>query len=163
MKKTADLSPCGLYRYELTRTWDESVRPVCFVMLNPSKADAEINDPTIVRCINFAKAWGNGGIVVVNLFAWRATDPKDMKKVKYRAVGNPRNHDAILSAANRCHPVVCAWGAHGDWLFRDRQVKIILKDQGEPYPVCLGLTKKGMPRHPLFVTGNAALVPFITG
>src|SRR5262245_19133112 len=74
--KEALISPCGLYRYWLTRTWDNSLRRVCWVMLNPSTADAEQDDPTIRRCVGFARSWGAGGIIVVNLFAFRASDPK---------------------------------------------------------------------------------------
>ena len=90
MKKGATISECGLYRYSLTRVWDD-VLPMCiFVMLNPSTADADIDDPTIRRCINFAKREGCGSLMVVNLFAYRATSPADMKAaVDPIGSGNP--------------------------------------------------------------------------
>ena len=80
MIKSAEISPCGLYRYSLTRKWEAWKGTVNFIMLNPSTADAQEDDPTIRRCIGFAKAWGYGGIVVTNLFAYRATNPKELKK-----------------------------------------------------------------------------------
>ena len=79
MKKNAKFSACRKYRYALWRTWDESKPYVMIIGLNPSTADENKNDPTITRCINFAKSWGYGGVCVTNLFAFRATVPSDMK------------------------------------------------------------------------------------
>jgi hypothetical protein len=77
IERTATISDCGRYRYTLGRTWSDEP-PVLFVMLNPSTADADVDDNTISKCIGFAKRWGHGGITVVNLYAWRATNPKEL-------------------------------------------------------------------------------------
>lgn len=102
----AVLSDCGTYRYSLTRVWDESRPRVCFVMLNPSTADASANDPTIVRCRNFAYSWNYGSLEVVNLFAYRATNPRVLRTVQ-DPIG-PENDRHIIEATARggCHPRV---------------------------------------------------------
>lgn len=82
MKKSAILSDDRKYRYSLSRVWDESKNKVMFIGLNPSTADETEDDPTIRRCINFAKSWGYVGLEMTNLFAFRATAPKDMKNTK---------------------------------------------------------------------------------
>jgi hypothetical protein len=163
----AEISACGLYRYRLTRTWNGALRPAAFIMLNPSVADAERDDPTIRRCVRFAEAWGCGGIVVVNLFAYRATDPKQLFKVFYNPATVPGNGDPIgpendrhiRQAVEQCHPVVAAWGNHGVMMLRDEQVRRLLSDAGVS-ACCLGLTKGGHPRHPLYVRGDVVPMPF---
>jgi hypothetical protein len=172
---SANISPCGRYRYSLTRTWDRLRRPACWVMLNPSAADAEQDDPTIRRCIGFSRKWGAGGIVVVNLFAYRATDPKQLFDIYYRrqfrrpdgSVGyhdgdpvGPENDAHIRRAVEQCRPVVAAWGAHGVMMLRDGQVKRLFASVGVPV-MCLGTTKDGHPRHPLYVAGATEPVPFV--
>jgi hypothetical protein len=174
MVKGATLSECGLYRYRLWRTWDSSLRSACFIALNPSTADASVDDPTVRRCVGFARSWGCGGLVVVNLFAYRATEPKALFDVYYRrqfagAGGEVRYHNGdpvgpendahVRKAAEACHPVVAAWGVHGVMMLRDGRVKKLLADLGTPV-VCLGLTHDGHPRHPLYVRADADLVPF---
>lgn len=169
----AVISECGLYRYRLERTWHRGAGVVCWIMLNPSTATAEQDDPTIRRCVSFARSWGAGGIVVVNLFAYRATDPKTLFDVFYRKqfsgpdgavcyhngdpVG-PENDAAILDAAIGSPAVVAAWGAHGVMMLRDAHVLDLLWGYGIR-PQCLGLTKDGQPRHPLYVSGATKLVP----
>ncbi|MGH3977119.1 MAG: DUF1643 domain-containing protein, partial [Pseudonocardiaceae bacterium] len=110
----AVLSGCGRYRYQLTRTWDPGQQRATFIMLNPSTADAADDDPTIRRCTSYARSWGLGGLMVVNLYAYRATDPADLWKVD-DPVG-PDNDDhlrAVLAAATDVGaPVVAAWGAN---------------------------------------------------
>jgi hypothetical protein len=140
----------GEYRYWLARTWSNDLPPVTFVMLNPSTADGTYDDPTIRRCIGFAREWGYGGIVVVNLFAYRATYPRELSIVP-DPVG-PDNDAYIEMAA--CHRTVVAWGAqktHG----RDLHVATLLTD-----PLCLGRTKRGAPLHPLFVPHGTPLIPW---
>lgn len=158
---TADavISDCGLFRYRLGRVWDADRRPLVFVMLNPSKADAEVDDPTITRCIGFAKAAGAGGIDVVNLFAFRATDPDDMAKAA-DPIG-PLNNLHIRKAAEQGHRTVVAWGAGVPraYAWRVRDVMSILRNVGLPV-WCLGITKAGQPRHPLFVKGDVSLAEF---
>jgi hypothetical protein len=159
VRADAVMSDCGLYRYRLSRTWDDALRPACFVMLNPSTADATADDPTIRRCIGFARSWGCGGVVVVNLFAYRATDPYAMREAGASAVG-PDNDVHIRAAVIECNPVVCAWGVHGRFLLRDASVKELIRRSGLPRGMCLGMTKDGHPKHPLYLRADAALVPF---
>ncbi|WP_329406000.1 DUF1643 domain-containing protein [Nocardia vinacea] len=148
--KSAVLSPCGTYRYELTRRW--SRQPVVgWVMLNPSTADADIDDPTVRRCIGFAKSWGFGGIVIRNLFALRATDPAEL--VRHPDPIGPDN-DTHLSHCDHEDMTMLAWGAHGGQ--RGREVLELLARQGiRPYQ--LATTIDGQPRHPLYL--SAGLVP----
>lgn len=150
MKSGADISECGLYRYRLWRRWKRG-DSVLWIMLNPSTADAEQDDPTIRRCISFAESWGCGGIEVVNLFALRATDPKELKAAE-DPIG-PQNDDILLSRAEAKHRyVIAAWGAHGKLFEREKQVVELLAGM-DLY--CLGLTKAGYPRHPLYLPKKA--------
>src|SRR5689334_10494992 len=108
MERAAMLSPDSNYRYSLRRTWREGSRIVCFIMLNPSTADADLDDPTIRRCIGFAKSWNYDALEVVNLFAWRATKPSVLA-----SIDDPEgleNDGSILKAAARAEMIVCAWG-----------------------------------------------------
>lgn len=154
---TAVISDCGRYRYTLSRVWDESKYCLPFCMLNPSTADAEQDDPTIRRCIGFAKREGYGGIHVVNLFAFRATKPRELDTVS-DPVG-PDNEiylsRAVYAAASYNIPIVCAWGSRlplnvsrtGYWMIA----------QGGARFVCLGKTLAGYPRHPLYVRADQPL------
>lgn len=151
----AVISECGKYRYQLHRTWDEQVAPVVFVMLNPSTADAKADDPTIRRCCGFAQSWGAGGIVVVNLFGFRATDPKVCKRAA-DPVG-PEN-DGHIEKATWGRRVICAWGAQ---TWADSRGRAVLKLLGGAMSVeCLELTRSGHPRHPLYVKGDVVPCPF---
>lgn len=148
----AVISPCGAYRYTLTRTWGPGKMAV-FVMLNPSTADARQDDPTIRRCRGFARREGCGGLVVVNLFAFRATSPADMKAAR-DPVG-PQNDATLIRVLDDADgPIIAAWGAHGSYRGRDREVAGLID---APW-MCLGLTKAGAPRHPLYVKGDAPLI-----
>jgi hypothetical protein len=120
--RSAVISPCGRYRYHLHRRIADSGRVATFVMLNPSRADAEIDDPTIHRVMGFARRWGCGELHVVNLFAFRATRPADLRKAA-DPVG-PENRDRIRRAVAVAADglVVCAWGTHGTFLGQDRSV-----------------------------------------
>lgn len=151
----AILSDDGRYRFVLTRTWDATQEKLIFVMLNPSTADAEVDDPTIRRCIGFAKGEGFGGIRVVNLYAFRATDPKVMLR-EIDAVG-PGNDEHITGACLD-RTVVVAWGANAA-AWRVRQVAAILARCGARVR-CLGVTASGAPRHPLYVSADQPLVPW---
>ncbi len=137
----------GRYRYRLWRRWDPSRRVIAFCMLNPSTADAERDDPTIRRCIGFARAWGRGGVEVVNLFALRATDPISLRDSS-DPVGS-ENDRAIAAAARRARAVVIAWGMHGMLGARDREVLALLSRRTRL--LCLGWTVQGQPRHPLYL------------
>lgn len=157
-QSAAVISECGLYRYRLTRTWDYSLRRACFLMLNPSTADASVDDPTIKRCKSFAAAWGAGGIEVVNLFAWRATDP-DVLPTVADPVG-PDNDRYIRAALEQCRPIVAAWGAGATKLKRrEAAVLEIIRRVGVDV-MCLGTTKGGHPLHPLYIPASRQLRPF---
>lgn len=150
MQRDAVLSPDGRYRYWLARTWDDGPR-VCWVMLNPSTADASIDDPTIRRCIRFSRDWGYAGLVVVNLFAWRSTDPRELRTAS-DPVG-PQNWAWIRSSMEKSERTVAAWGAGVEPVAH-------LRDQvenGDEQVWCLGTTKDGHPRHPLYVRADTQL------
>jgi hypothetical protein len=150
----AVFDPSRRYRYRLWRRWAAGA-PVLFVMLNPSTADAERDDPTIRRCVGFARAWGFAGMTVVNLFALRATDPARLRRAR-DPVG--RDNDChIAAAAAGAGTVVVAWGTHGELGARDRAVLALLAPHR---PRCLGLTRGGHPRHPLYLPARTASRPF---
>ena len=151
VKSSAGFSDCRRYRYWLSRWWDERREPLVVIGLNPSTADETADDPTIRRCIGYAKAWGHGGLVMLNLFAFRATDPRDM-----RAATDPVGpaNDVTLTTQTEGRRVLCAWGAHGGHLNRARRVAHLLAGRDL---VCLGRTKDGYPKHPLYL--RADLVP----
>ena len=150
MQKDAEFSDCGRYRYRLSRVWNDRIPSVLFIGLNPSTADAEQDDPTVRRCIGFARQWGYGGMVLVNLFAWRATDPRELKRV-IDPIG-PENDRWIAAEAARAGRIVAIWGNGGRLGDRDRAV---LRRLGAVY--CMGRTKKGCPRHPLYLAGTTPL------
>lgn len=154
---SALISDCGFYRYRLGRRWGDG-EIVGFVMLNPSTADAEKDDPTIRRCIGFAKQWGFDGIEVVNLFAYRATFPSDLIKA-VDPIG-PDNDQHIRAVASTCRTIVAAWGQlwHG-FETRGRNVAAILED-GFRKLKCLGVTKDGFPKHPLYLRKDTLIVDF---
>jgi hypothetical protein len=145
----ARFSPCRQWRYQLGRTWDESKPRANFLMLNPSTADEVVLDATVTRCVDFSRRWSYGGLIVTNLFAWRATEPADMK-ASVDPVG-PDNDTAILDAANKCAVVVCAWGNHGTWLGRNEKVLELLRSAGiRPHALKIN-TATGHPAHPLYL------------
>jgi hypothetical protein len=149
----ATVSDDGFYRYDLTRRWGEGPT-VLWVMLNPSIADASIDDPTINRCLSFSRRAGAGALVVVNLFAFRATDPAQLL-VERDPVG-PENWPTIQHhLAGEPVLVIAAWGAHE--MARRSVIRLKLMDAGPM--VCLGRTKGGHPRHPGRI---AAATPFVT-
>ncbi|MGE7139181.1 DUF1643 domain-containing protein [Luteibacter sp. NPDC031894] len=155
---TAILSPCGQYRYALTRTWDEALPVLVFCMLNPSTADASQDDPTIRRCIGFAKREDCGGLAVVNLFAWRATHPDHMPILDIDKTG-PDNHHHVAEVV-RGRRVVVAYGAHhAAHPFVVTPLLEVLRQHATSLHH-LGTTKAGAPRHPLYVRGDAPLVEF---
>lgn len=155
---TALLSDCGTYRYRLGRQWRMNGRRLAWVMLNPSTADDELDDPTIRRCMGFSRDLGYGGMVVVNLFALRATDPRGLSE-HVEPIG-PDNDRHIRSVAEECRAVVCAWGAHR--MVSDGRAAEVLHMMLEvgATPHCLGRTKTGRPKHPLYVKAGTPLVEY---
>ena len=145
---TAVYSDCERYRYSLVRTWDEAGRKALFVMLNPSTATEVQNDPTVERCERRARHLGYGAFRVTNIFAWRATDPRDMRAAA-DPVG-PQNDAALTEGADWADDIIAAWGVHGAHLARGAAVADMLGRQGKPL-YHLGLSKAGHPRHPLYL------------
>ena len=142
----------GNYRYLLWRTWDYRLPRVLFIMLNPSTADATQNDPTLRRCIGFAQSWAYGSLEVANLYAFRSTDPAMLYQVA-DPVG-PENNTYTQQAIARASTIICAWGVHKHIANRDIEALHMLEGK-DVY--CLGRTKEGLPRHPLYVPANTAL------
>jgi hypothetical protein len=155
----ADFSLCRTWRYRLQRRWTDGPL-VAFILLNPSTADETLDDPTIRRCIGYAKGWGYGGLVLGNIFAFRATDPKVMK-----AAADPVGPDndawleKIAGQVGMGH-LVCGWGGHGEHQGRGKTVMERLIGAGH-LPKALTLTGNGMPGHPLYL--RADLEPFVLG
>lgn len=140
-------SDCGAYRYRLSRRWG-SGRTVNFIMLNPSVADEQKNDPTVERCERRARFMGFGGFSVTNIFAWRDTDPRAMRRAP--APEGPENNSVLLAEAASAHQAIAAWGTHGAHRNRGPQTEVILRDAGILL-FHLGLSRHGHPRHPLYV------------
>lgn len=151
----ATLSPDRVYRYALWRIWTPHKPLIMFIGLNPSTADAQRDDHTITRCIGFAGRWGFGGLVMCNLFAYRATDPDEMK-LAADPIG-PGNDAALDQWAGRASEIVAVWGNHGAHLGRDRAVQaryIALR--------CMGTTKGGAPCHPARLGNDTPLQRYPT-
>ncbi len=157
MDKSAIISECQKFRYVLRRIWSDAPQ-VCFIMLNPSTANSFEDDPTIRRCISFAKSWGYGGIRVLNLFAYRATNPKELLAAE-DPIGE-RNEMYLKIYTDGCEKIICAWGNYG-----------IVKKLFEKYPSympfiakelhCLGRNAKGDPKHPLYLKGDLIPVNYL--
>lgn len=150
---SATISECGTYRYTLERSWPLSGdKHVLWVMLNPSTADASIDDPTIKRCIGYTKAWGYGGLMVGNLYAFRATKPEDLWDAAAHMDAQGWENDGHLSRMAACATltgglIVAAWGGFAD----PRRAEGITKLLNGFGPVhCIGRTKDGQPWHPLY-------------
>lgn len=150
----ATISPCGLYRYTLARRWGPGSGSVLWIMLNPSTADADADDPTIRACRAFSERWGKNALEVVNLFALRSTDPRKLTDAE-DPVG-PENDDHIVQAVERSDLIVAAWGARGNLYGRDDEVSRFLALRSR-VPRCLGITKAGDPRHPLYIARSRTL------
>ncbi len=147
----------GTYRYWLWREWNANAPRLSFVMLNPSTADADRNDPTIRRCIQFAHAWGYGAVDVVNLFAYRATQPQILRQVS-EPIGH-ENDRHLRSVCDQAEVIVLAWGNWGSLHGRDRAVLQLLSNRAVH---CLGVTRSGQPRHPLYLRGDTRPTIFIS-
>ena len=153
--RSAVISPCGLYRYRLGRRWSDGPA-VMFLMLNPSVADAEQPDPTMTRCVNYAKAWGYPALVIGNLFALRSTDPKAL----YRAADpiGPDNDRHLVETAAEAGLIIGAWGNNGLHMGRDVAVRRLI-----PGMKALAFTGLGQPGHPLYLRGDLVSVDFPEG
>ncbi len=148
--KKATFSRCREYRYALKRYWDRDRPVVLFIALNPSIADESTDDPTLKRCLSYARSWGYGGLSLGNLFSVVATDPKSLKSVD-DPVG-PENDLWLKRLASDANLIVAAWGNQGTYLDRARRVSGMLDTLH-----CLKQNKSGQPAHPLYQL--AALTP----
>ena len=155
----AVISVCGTYRYRLDRVWGPGDR-LGWCLLNPSVAGKEVNDPTVVRCVGFTKAAGYDGMSVFNLYARRATDPYDLVDDSLDNVG-PRYWDYVEDVLREVSAVVCAWGAN---IMATDRAQVVLATITRMYPamplLCLGTTKSGAPRHPLYLPLTSTLRPY---
>jgi len=155
IQRTATFDRTGQYRYSLSRSWEPQAAQVVFIMLNPSRADAERDDPTIRSCMQFAQRWGYGGLTVVNLFGYRTPSPKCLAQAA-DPVGAGCDR-AILTAAAKTDRIILAWGNWGALLGRDQAVLQHL----QPYQdrlYCLGINRTAQPRHPLYIKRTTSLL-----
>ncbi len=158
------------YRYLLRRRVGLGDQRCAFVMLNPSTADEVVNDPTVTRCIRFAQVWGYGILEVVNIFAYRATDPKELYTYRdasellrvneaFDPIGVDNDH-FIVTAASQCHQVVVAWGNHG--ALYDRGAEVLSEIWFAKHRIySFGMTQAGQPRHPLYLPKDQPLIPIM--
>ena len=151
------------YRYSLWRRWNPNAKMAAFVMLNPSTADENIVDPTVLKCCQWVRAWGYGGLWVVNAFALRATDPAALR-VAARAGQDPiglENDEFIRQIAQECDEreslIVVGWGRHATLLNRNQQMRNLLADFHLP---ALGINKDGSPEHPLYLRKVSKPIPW---
>lgn len=153
-----------MYRYALSRVWDDTLPRMLFIGLNPSTADASKLDPTLRRVVHFAMRERCGTLWVANLFAYRATDPRDLFKTYASDIFNPirpigpENDNYIRKLASWCRGnIVVGWGTHGNWLDRDADVRELLRDFELK---TWGLTKDGHPKHPLYLRRDCPLLTY---
>jgi len=152
MIKGAVISKDQKYRYRLWRIWDEAKPLIVFVGLNPSTADAEVDDPTIRKCINYAAQWGYGGLYMLNLFAYRATDPKDLLAA-IDPIG-PQNNRHITNVIKVTDKTILAWGNLGK---HKQRAAAVMQFFNSPY--CLKVNQSGSPSHPLYL--RKSIIPIL--
>jgi len=161
--KRAEATIDGAYRYDLARYWGDGIvdaKRARFVMLNPSTADAELDDPTIRRCIGFAKREGCDCLTVVNLYAYRATNPRAMLTAD-DPVGSRNDHflrAEIMGSVIFGGPLIVAWGANAGADRVEAFRRMVREEDATAY--ALGITKAGQPKHPLYLPGDAPLIPW---
>ena len=153
MTKDAIISKDKKYRYVLLRKWDDSKKMVMIIGLNPSIADDVNDDPTLTRCISFAKLWGYGGIYMLNLFAFRTANPKLMQNTK-EPIGL-ENDKYLIEYSFKCDKVVCAWGNGGTYKNRSNEIKSKLSNL-----YYIALNKSGEPSHPLYIKSDLTPIKF---
>lgn len=153
MEKKANISKDKIYRYTLSRTWDSTKPTVLFIGLNPSIADENIDDPTITRCINFARDWGYGTLLMANLFAFRSTYPKEIYLID-DPIGKDNDH-YILECVKQSDLIIACWGNNGTYMDREKIIKELV-----PNLYCLQKNKNGTPHHPLRLPRDINPIPF---
>ena len=152
MIRRAVISEDGLYRYSLSRRWARAGDRLLWIMLNPSRADANVDDPTMRRCIGFSRAWGFAALEAVNLYALRTPDPGTLRR--HTDPVGPANDAFIARGAQRAVLTILAWGAFPWARDRAERVRELL---GARELRCLGLTQSGEPRHPLYAPASCRL------
>lgn len=148
------------YRSALVREWGlfgDASSTCLFIGLNPSTADASLEDATIRRCVGFARGWGFNRLLMANLFDYRATDPKEMRRAAVPS--SPRNDEILVDSARSAACVIVAWGNGGGHRGRDKEVITLLYDE-DVTPLCLGISKTGQPKHPLYLRRDTEPVPY---
>ena len=153
MKKQANISKDKIYRYTLSRTWDSTKPTVLFIGLNPSIADENVDDPTVTRCINFAKDWGYGTLLMANLFAYRSTYPKEIYLID-DPIGKDNDY-YLLECVKQSDLIMACWGNNGTYMGREKIIKELV-----PNLYCLQKNKNGTPHHPLRLPRNINPIPF---
>lgn len=148
----AVISDCNQYRYKLWRIWDVTIPQLTIILYNPSTADATKDDPTLRRCIQYAKNWGYGGITLLNLFALRSYDPKEVKT--HPSPEGPLNLEYIQEALLQRHDILCAWGLQGGTIPPN-----VSKSASKIF--ILGSNKDGSPKHPLYLPKSLQLVQVV--
>ena len=143
IKKSAIFSPCNQYRYSLSRIWSLNQKPALIIGLNPSTADETEDDPTIRRSMHYSYQWGFGGLIMVNLFAFKATLPSDLRKANHPF--GKDNNKFIIEHQRESGIVLVAWGNDGALHNRDKEVLDLINN-----PMCLKINKTGQPAHPLY-------------
>jgi hypothetical protein len=157
-------SPCRTWRYTLARdVWFPNlgrsvVKYLNVIGLNPSTADENRDDPTVRRCLRLARDLGYDGCLITNLFAYRSTDPRGLLHAPADPIG-PENDGYLLRAAQGAGLVICAWGVHGGYLHRGRDLLRLLREAHRELH-CLGLTQGGQPRHPLYLPSRVRPQPY---
>lgn len=162
MLRSAIFSDCNRFCYSIVRAWAPGPR-LTFIMLCPRIGQEDKDYPIVIRCMDIARKLGYGGIVMLHLFAFRATDPKHLKSVA-DPIG-PLNNDFIRWASIEGGPIICAWGVHGDYRDRDKDVHLmllecVLQTGTEACLMALGINSKGIPAHPLYSNHGAHLTPY---
>ena len=153
MEKKANISKDKIYRYTLSRTWDSTKPTVLFIGLNPSIADENVDDPTVTRCINFAKDWGYGTLLMANLFAYRSTYPKEIYLID-DPIGKDNDY-YLLECVKQSDLIIACWGNNGTYMGREKIIKELV-----PNLYCLQKNKNGTPHHPLRLPRNINPIPF---
>lgn len=162
---SATFSSCEKYRYTLSRDWSDSddKKRILFIMLNPSTADANKFDPTVKRCYTYAVKWGYNVMDVGNIYAYRATDPKDMLNAQKNGIDivGQDNDVSIQTMCDKADRIVCAWGSHGWSKHRAIAIKNVLKCWYQHKTSCLKKCKDGSPSHPLYLKGDLLPIEFL--
>jgi hypothetical protein len=156
MYKGAIFSSCKKHRLQLWREWDSNLPKVLFIMLNPSTADDQQDDPTLRRCIDFAKQWGYGGLYVGNLYSLRAVDPKTLLKVS--KFSHRDNYKHLVNMVQQCQLVVYAWGNYP--IIKKLGIPLNVFNHLEQKLYCIALSKTGTPKHPLYLKNSLTPIPF---